>query len=76
MAKPLPTGSIKKTKKIPSLKEFDLIIQGKIGHLFVVDIEFDEKNADEKQLLFNKIYTPIFEKNKFYLPTKDPFSNF
>lgn len=76
MAKPLPTGSIKKTKKIPSLKEFDLIIQGKIGHLFVVDIEFDEKNADEKQLFFNKIYTLIFEKKKFYLPTKDLFSNF
>ena len=59
------------------MKEFDLIIQGKIGHLFVVDIEFDEKNADEKQLFFNKIYTPIFEeKKKFYLPTKDLFSNF
>lgn len=49
------------------MKEFDLIIQGKIGHLFVVDIEFDEKNADEKQLFFNKIYTPIFEKKKSFI---------
>ena len=32
----------------------------KIAHLFVADIEFDEKNADEKQLFFNEIYTPIF----------------
>ena len=28
----------------------------------MVDIEFDEKNADEKQLFFTEIYTPIFEK--------------
>ena len=56
-------------KTIPSLKEFDLIIQGisdedKIGHLFMVDIEFDLKNANEKQLFFNEIYTPILERKK------------
>ena len=28
MAKPLPIGSIKKSKKILSMREFDLIIQG------------------------------------------------
>ena len=80
MTKPLPTGSIKNMKNILSLKELDLIIQGisdkdKIEHLFVVDPQFDHKNADEKQLFFNKIYTIIFEKRKFYLPTKDLFSN-
>ena len=53
MTKPLPTGSIKKTrKKITSMREFDLIVQGmsdkdKIGHLFVVDIEFDHENANK-----------------------------
>ena len=51
------------------MREFDLIIQGildedKIGHLFVVDIHFDKKNAGEKQLFFNEIYSPIFEKKK------------
>ena len=51
------------------MREFDLIVQGisdedKIGHLFVVDIHFDQKNASEKQLLFNEIYLPIFEKKK------------
>ena len=56
-------------KTIPSLKEFDLIIQGisnedKIGHLFMVDIEFDLKNANEKQLFSNEIYTPILERKK------------
>ena len=34
----------------------------KIGHLFVVDIKFHLKN--EKTLLFNEIYTPVFEKSK------------
>ena len=68
MTKPLPTWSIKR-KKIPTMREFDLIIQGildedKIGHLFVVDIHFDQKNASEKQLFFNKIYSPIFERKK------------
>ena len=67
MTKPLPTGSIKKVKKTPSMREFDLIIQeilgkDKIGHPFVVDIEFDRKNVCEKQLFFNEIYTTIFEK--------------
>ena len=52
MTKPLPNGSIKR-KKIPTMKEFDLIIQGisdedRIGHLFVVNIHFDHKNASEK----------------------------
>ena len=53
MTEPLPTGSIKK-KKILAMREFDLIIKGisdedKIGHLFVVDIHFDQKNNSEKQ---------------------------
>ena len=69
MTKPLPIGSIKNFLKIPSVREFDLIIQrildeDKIGPLFVVDIKFDIKNADGKQLLFNEIYSPILDKKK------------
>ena len=65
MAQPLPTAIIKKIKKIPSIRKFDLIIQGildkdKIGHLFVVDIEFDHENTDGKQLFFNGIDTLNF----------------
>ena len=33
-----------------------------IGHLFIVDIKFDEIN--EKTLSFNEVYPPIFEKKK------------
>lgn len=50
MTKPLPTGCIKRCKKILSSREFDLIVQSipdedKIGRLFIVDIEFDYENA-------------------------------
>lgn len=81
MTKPLSTDSFKKMKKKFSTREFDLIIQGileknKIGHLFVVDIESGHKNADEKQLFLNEIFTPIFQKKKFFLQTKGLFSNF
>ena len=74
MTKPLPNGSIKR-KKNPTMTEFNLIIQGildedKAGHLFVVDIHFDQKNASEEQLFFNEIYSPIFEKKKVLSPNK------
>ena len=59
MTKSLPTGSMKK-QKTPSLKKFNLIVESlsaedDISHLFVVDIKFNEKKANEKYLLFNKI---------------------
>ena len=76
ITKPLPYGCIKKEKETPDLRKFNLILQSlspddKIGHLFVVDIIFDEKNADEKKLLFNKIYMLIFEKNILIKIQKD-----
>ena len=66
MRKPLPHGCIKKMKT-PSLLELNRILcsishEDKIGHLFVVDIKFHDKNP--KTMLFNKIYTPTFGKNK------------
>ena len=71
MTKPLPTSSIKR-KKNPIMREFDLIMQGvsdedKIGHLSVIDIHFDYKNASEKQLFLNEIFLPIFNKKKVLL---------
>ena len=52
---------------MPFLLEFNKILdcishEDKVGHLFVVDIKFHDKN--QKTMLFNEIYTPIFEKNK------------
>lgn len=42
------------------LKNVDL--EDKIGHLFIVDIEFDAENATEKELMYNEILPPIIEK--------------
>ena len=49
MTKPMPTGCIKEHPS-PSWRKLNLLresvaLDDKIGHLFVVDIEFDEKNA-------------------------------
>ena len=67
MTKPLPYDCIKKASKIPSFLEFNKILDSisdtdKIGHLFIADVKFHNKN--EKTMLFNEIYTPIFEKSK------------
>ena len=67
MARSLPYDCVKKQKDIPSFLEFNAILdrishEDTIGHLFIVDIKFH--NINEKTLLFNEIYPPIFEKNK------------
>ena len=58
MTKSPPTGSIKMQKKVQTLREFDLMIQrtsdeDSIGHLFIVDFEFDQKNAILRDLYAN-----------------------
>ena len=60
---------------MPTMTEFNKILDcishdDKIGHLFTVDIKF--YNINEKTLLFNEIYPPIFQKNKKI----DPFERF
>lgn len=52
MIKLLPTGSIKRQKKVPTLREPDLMIQGisdedSIASLFIVDIESEQKKPTE-----------------------------
>ena len=68
MTKPMPTGCIKEYN-LPSWLTFNLLLEkvsldDSIGHLFVVDIEFDQKNATKKQFLYNEILLPIIEKQK------------
>ena len=67
MTKPLSYGCIKKQEHVPSITEFNKILdkmshEDNIGHLFIVDIKFHDVNP--KTLLFNEIYPPVFEKNK------------
>ena len=68
MTRPMPTGCIKQNNS-PSWLEFNLLLEkvsleDSIGHLFVVDIEFDEKNASKRQYMYNEIFPPIIEKQK------------
>ena len=65
MTKPMSTGCIKEHS--PSWLEFNLLLETvsldeKIGHLFVVDMEFDEQNATKKHFMYNEIFLPIIEK--------------
>ena len=43
-----------------------MTLEDKIGHIFTLDMEFSDINP--KTLLFNKIYPPVFEKNKKISP--------
>ena len=66
MTKLLPTGCIKDDKGI-SWETFNFLLESvsfedKIGHLYIVDIEFDVKNATEGKYAYNEIYLPIMEK--------------
>ena len=72
MTKPLPTGSIKDDNDL-SWETFNILLEkvdfeDEIGHLFVVDIMFDLKNATKRQLVYNGIYPPIIEKKKIIDP--------
>ena len=56
-------------RKPPSWLDFHTLLKtvdldDSTGHLFIVDICFDEKNAIKKQLLYNEIFPPIIEKQK------------
>ena len=66
MTKPLPTGCIENDTDL-SWQTFNLLLESvslndKIGHLYIVDIFFDHKNATKQQIVYNEIYPPIVEK--------------
>ena len=73
MTKPLPTGCLKNNDDL-SFQRLNILLesidleQDKNGHLYVVDIEFDYKNATKQQLIYNEIYPPIIEKQKVIDP--------
>ena len=73
-ARPMPAGCIKQNNS-PSWVTFNLLIEtvsfkDLICHLFVVDIEFDFKNATSQQFMYNEIFPPIIEKNKILEPNE------
>ena len=59
------------TKPLPGT--FNIIMQNlsldnNIGHLYVVDIQFDHTKATENQIVYNEIYPAIIEKQKIIDP--------
>ena len=73
MTKPLPTGCIQDNSDV-SWETFSFLLEtvsfeDTIGNLYIVDIEFDIKNATEREYASNEIYPPIIEKQK----TIDPY---
>ena len=59
MTKSLPTGCIKDNKNI-TCNTFNRLLEtvsleDDIGHLYIVDIEFDKENATEKTFAYNEI---------------------
>ena len=74
MTKPLPTGCIKDDKDI-SWETFSFLLESvsfedKIGHLYIVDTEFDVKNPTEREYAYNEIYLAMIEKQKTIDPCK------
>ena len=72
MTKPLRTGCIKDSDDI-SRKTFNFLLESvsfedTIGHLYIVDIEFDFENATEREFAYNEIYPPIIEKQRIIDP--------
>ena len=68
MTKPLPNVCIKDDNDT-SWETFNFLLEtfsfeDNIGDLYIVDIEFDYKNATEKEFPYNEIYPPIIEKQK------------
>ena len=66
MTKPLPADCIKDNDDISwETSNFlleNVSLEDVTGHLYIVNIEFDTKNATETEFTYNEIYPPIIEK--------------
>ena len=81
MTKSMPMGCIKVEKFVPSWKHFNILtekvcIEDEIAHLFVTDIHFGEKNATERQMMYNELHTLAFEKEKCLIQARGLLFNF
>ena len=81
MTKLLPNGCIKDHSDI-SWETFNFFFLEKvdfedtIGHLYIVDIEVDIKNATKRELTYNEIYPPIIEEQKLLIHVKNLYFNY
>ena len=72
ITRPLPTGCIKDNDDV-SWVTFNKLLESvsfedTIGHLYIVNIEFDFKKATEREFAYNEIYPPIIEKQRIIDP--------
>ena len=72
ITKPFPAGCIKDDSDI-SWATFNFLMEtvdfkDTIGHLYIVDVEFDYENSTEKMMVYNELYPPIIEKHKIIDP--------
>ena len=78
ITKPPLYGCMKKQKHVPSLLEFNKMLdrishEDSIVHLFVVNIKC--QNNNKKTLLFNAIYILMYLYFPYYLPDKEQLAN-
>ena len=78
ITKPPFYGCMKKQKHVPSLLEFNKMLdrishEDSIVHLFIVNIKC--QNNDKKTLLFNAIYIFMYLYFPYYLPDKEQLAN-
>ena len=71
MTKPLLIGCIRKEPNIPNNRKLCLLLSGlshldTIGHLFVVDIEFNFERATEKEAFLMKFTLLCLKKRRYY----------
>ena len=80
MTEPLLTGFIKDDCDI-CWEAFNFLLEkvdfeDTIGPLYIVDIEFGNKNATKREVTNNKIYPPTIEKKKLLIHVKDLYFNY
>ena len=78
MTKPMPVGSVK--EKTSSWTEFNLRMEkvsldDPIGHIFVVDVEFDHLKAATVKLCTTKYFLPLQKNNRELKLMKGLFTN-
>ena len=78
ITKPPLYGCMKKQKHVPSLLEFNKMLdrishEDSIVHLFIVNIKC--QNNNKKTLLFNAIYIFMYLYFPYYLPDKEQLAN-
>ena len=80
ITKSLPTGCIKDNKHI-SWETFNFLVEtvsvdDKIGHLYIVDTEFDVKDATKNNLRIMQFICQLLKNKKQLIPVKGLFFNF